>query len=221
MTPMRYAGAALSALALLAAPLAAQSVGGTAYGTYVNVLGVTTQSPVATLPSGGGMTVGDADAFGVTGAVDAQWLKAITTGAADDPTSSAQSTSELESVSVLDGLITADIVTAVASSYRTATTAASDAGGSGFVNLIVNGLALTSDVAPNTRIDLPSVGYVVLNEQQRTGDGSSASGITVNMIHVYLQSLTGGGCTALGCVPGVLTTTGEIIVGSAASAVGS
>jgi hypothetical protein len=75
-------------------------------------------------------------------------------------------------------------------------------------------------VAPNTNISLPGVGYVVLNEQIPTGDGVTSSGLTVNLIHVYLQSLTGGGCTLLGCLPGVLTTTGEIIVGSATSSVG-
>lgn len=203
MKAMKVAGAVLGALALLAAPVAAQSVGGTAFGTYVNVLGVTAQSPVASLPASGGMAVGDAQTFGVPNAVDARWLKAITTGAVDNPASTAQSTSELENVSVLDGLIRADIVTAVASSYRNATGAASDAGGSGFANLIVNGVALTEDVAPNTRIDLPGVGYVVLNEQQGSGDGVSSSGITVNMMHVFL--LTGG----------------EIIVGAARSAVGS
>jgi len=50
---------------------------------------------------------------------------------------------------------------------------------------------------------------VVLNEQQITGDGVSSSGITVNMIHVVLQDVLTG------------LTTGEIIVGSAKSAVGS
>jgi len=84
---------------------------------------------------------------------------------------------------------------------------------------VVNGVAISSDVAPNTRLDLPGVGYAVLNEQSLTGDGVSSSGITVNMIHVVLQSLTGGGCGLLGCLPGVLATTGEIIVGSATSSV--
>jgi hypothetical protein len=57
----------------------------------------------------------------------------------------------------------------------------------------------------------------VLNEVLPSGDGVHASGLTVKQIHVYRQSLTGGACTLLGCVSGVLTTTGEIIVGSAAS----
>ena len=127
---------------------------------------------------------------------------------ADSPVSSSQSTSELESLSLLGGLIRADAVTAIASSYVDETGAASDALGSAFVNLVVNGMPITTDVAPNTQIALPGVGYVVLNEETPAGNGVTSSGITVNMIHVVLQNaLTGA-------------TTGEIIVGSANSAVG-
>src|SRR5437879_56697 len=74
----------------------------------------------------------------------------------------------------------------------------------------VNGAPLAADdatPAPNTRTDLPGVGYVVLNEQTVTGDGVHSSSMTVNMIHVYVRdALTG-------------VTTGEIVVGSAQSAV--
>lgn len=106
----------------------------------------------------------------------------------------------------MDGLITADNVTAIASSYRNASGAASADAGSGFVNLVVSGVPVTTDVAPNTRVDLPGVGYAVLNEQQRIGDGVTTSGISVNMIHVVLQDLLG-------------SKTGEIVVGSATSGV--
>jgi len=223
MTAMNLRGPALAALVavsawgLLGERAEAQTVGGTAYGTYVNVSGVTSQSPVASLPSTGGMSVGDAQTFGVPSTLSAQWLKAVTTGAVDNPASTAQSTSELENVSILSGLISADNVTAIASSYRNAAGAASDAAGSGFVNLVVAGTALTTDVAPNTRVDLPGVGYVVLNEVQQTGDGATSSGITVNMIHVVQQSPILG---LLGQIIGYQTT-GEIIVGSAASSVRS
>jgi hypothetical protein len=47
----------------------------------------------------------------------------------------------------------------------------------------------------------------VLNEQTITGNGATASGITVNMIHVVLQNALTG------------IKTGEIILGSAKSAV--
>ena len=74
---------------------------------------------------------------------------------------------------------------------------------------------MTTDVAPNTQIALAGVGYVVLNEQIPAGNGVTSSGITVNMIHVVLQSVSTGGLLG-----GAVTTTGEIIVGSANSAVG-
>jgi hypothetical protein len=225
--PRTIALAALVALGcpvLFAGQAAGQTtVGGVAFGSYVNALGVTAQSPVAMLPDTGGMAVGEADTFSVPSALSAQWLDATTTGAVDDAVSTSQSSSELEDVNVLNGLITADIITAIASSYRNATGAASGSDGSAFTNLVVNGAPVTSDVAPNTQIALPGVGYVVLNEQQVTGDGVSSSGITVNMIHVYLQSLVGGLLDPLTgqLIGGTLTTTGEIILGSANSAVGT
>jgi len=211
-----------SAFTLLATRANAQtSVGGSAFGALVNTAGVVQQTPVAMLPTSGGMDEQSLDAFSGSTAVASEWLTALTTGAVDDAVSSSQSSSDLQQVSVLGGLISADIVTAMAASYVSAAGAASYAAGSGFTNLVVNGVLITTDVAPNTRVDLPGVGYAVLNEQTLSGDGVTTSGITVNMIHVVLQTVTGGGCTILGCLPGILTTTGEIIVGSANSSVGS
>jgi hypothetical protein len=164
----------------------------------------TAQSPIASLPETGGYNVGEIETFGVPSAVTAHWLTAVTTGSAAGPpdrSASSQSVSEVEAVSILNGVIRADNVTAIASSYVNDRVAASNATGSGFAGLVVNSVPITTGVAPNTRIDLPGVGYVVLNEQARTGDGVSTSGITVNMIRVYQL---GGG---------------EIVVGSASSSV--
>src|SRR2546422_2458685 len=122
----------LVALTLLAGAVQAQSVTGKAFGTYVNVAGNVSQSPVAMLPSSGGMATGQADAVGVPGSVDAQWLNAVTTGAVDNKKTGAQSTSEVENVSTAAGLITADIVTAVATSYFGQFDGGTDATGSGF-----------------------------------------------------------------------------------------
>jgi len=223
--PRTFARAALVALGglALAGQAGAQTVAGVAFGSYVNALGVTAQSPLATLPDTGGMAVGATDTFGVPSALNAQWLAAVTTGALDAAVSTSQSTSELENVSILNGLITADNVTAIATSYRNATGVARGSDGSGFVNLVVGGVAMTTDVTPNTRVDLPGVGYAILNEQVPAGDGVTSVGLTVNMIHVYLQSLTGGLVDPLTgqVLGGTLTTTGEIIVGSATSSVSS
>lgn len=177
-------------------------VGGTGYGSSVRALGTTTQSPVASLPSDGGYAVGEAQSFGVPSVVNASWLTAVTTGSVSngDPASS-QTVSEAEDVNVLNGLVRADNVTAIANSYASDGSAASNTDGSGFVNLVVNGTPITTDVAPNTRVDIPLVGSVVLNEQIPSGDGVSSSGIRVNMIHVRLLNGT------------------EVILGSASSSV--
>src|SRR5207244_152947 len=85
----------------------------------------------------------------------------------------------------------------------------------------VGSLSGDSPIAPNMNISLPGVGYVVLNEQIPSGDGVSSTGLTVNMIHVYLQNLVGGILNPLTgqIIGGSLQTTGEIIVGSATSTV--
>ncbi len=206
----------------------AQSVAGQAYSTYVNTpLASSGQSPLAVLPAISGTDGAEADAEGsalsVANTLSSDFLNSITSGELGTAEAGAQSTASAADLNLLNGLITADEVIANVVSSWTASGAVSSADGSTLQNLVVAGTPVTTGdgwVAPNTQIGLPGVGYVVLNEQVPTGDGVASSGLTVNMIHVYLQSLTGGGCTLLGCVPGVLTTAGEIIVGSATSSVG-
>jgi hypothetical protein len=191
----------------------AQSVGGQAYGTYVNTpLGYSGRSPLAVLPAISGTDGAEADAQGssqaIAGALSSDFLNSMTSGELGSTEAGAQSTASAASVNILNGLITADEVIANVMSSRTATGAASNADGSTFTNLVVAGVPVTSGdraVAPNTKMTLPGVGYVVLNEQIPSGDGVSSTGLTVNMIHVVLQNaLTGA-------------QTGEIVVGSAAS----
>jgi len=209
--------------AALAPDTPAQSVSGQAYGALVQSAGGTQQSALAVLPAvamaDGAMTDGDADGLTVPGTITTEGLTGTTSGSIGDA-AAAQSVATAFNVNLLNGLITASSLTATVSSTSNGARATSNALGSTFGDLVVNGVSVTSGdgaIAPNTRMNLPGVGYVVLNEQLPTGNGVRASGLTVNLIHVVLQSLTGGGCTLLGCLPGVLTTTGEIIVGSAGS----
>jgi len=201
--------------ALPSAAAWAQGTAAQAFGVAVNTPLASGTSPVAVLPADGGLASDNAPSVNVAGLAGAENAFAMASGAEG----SAESNSTLESVNLLNGLITADGVVALASSWVNDGVAGSDAEGSQLANLVVNGVAIASDVAPNTRVDLPGVGYAVLNEQSLTGDGVTSSAITINMIHVVLQTLTGGGCGLSGCLPSVLTTTGEIIVGSATSSV--
>ena len=170
-----------------------------AFGVSVSTALVNQKSPSATAPAEGGMVQTDAADVTITTLVSARDAYALASGWSDDGYSDAVSSASLGQVNVLNGLITANAVLALA----TTTGEGSDGYGSSFANLVVKGVAL-SNPEINTRVDLPGVGYVVLNEQITTG-----SGITVNMIHVFLQT-TG----LLGTKPA-----GEIIVGSASSTV--
>src|SRR5260370_11346012 len=173
------------------------------FGVGVTTATVNQKSPSAVLPVGGTMAQDQATDVSIAGMVTAQDVFAIVTGDGTDA-SDAVSSATLGKVSILNGLITADGIVAMASS----TIDNSNAEGSSLANLVVNGVQV-SDPAPNTRMDLPGVGYVVFNEQIPTGDGVTSSGMTVNMIRVVLQQLGLFG----------YETTGEIIVGSASSGV--
>jgi len=223
-------GLVVGLVAGLASAGSAQSVGGQAYSTYVNTpLGSSGQSPLAVLPAISGTDGAEADAEGsalnVAGALSSDFLNSITSGQIGAAEAGAQSTSSAASVNILNGLITADEVVANVMSSASQDGAFSSGDGSTFTNLAIAGvgsLSGDSPIAPNTNISLPGVGYVVLNEQIPTGDGVTSSGLSVNMIHVYLQSLVGGIVDPLTgqILGGTLQTTGEIIVGSATSSVG-
>jgi len=213
---IRLAGLVLP-MSWMAGSVAAQmrTANAQAFGVSVNTPTVNQTSPYAVLPAGEAMATDQGQSVDVAGLVSAQDAFAIVTGDAD-PTygSDAVSSATLGAVNLLNGLITTDGVVAIASSTLGDGYVASDAEGSSLANLIVNGTAV-SDPAPNTRVDLPGVGYAVLNEQSVTGDGVTSSGITVNMIHVVLQQPILG---ILGQVIGYQTV-GNIIVGSASSSV--
>lgn len=198
--------AALTGAGIARAEAAAQSVAGESYGAYAKTLTAQLdETPYATVPTGGWMDDAEALGVSVSGVVAAENLFAMASGAGDPDHLTTESSSTAERVDILSGLITADGVVALTSSAIDGTLVDSNAEGSHFVGLVVNGVTMSATPAPNTRVDLPGVGYVVLNEQSRRGDGVDSTGIAVKMIHVFLQdALTGA-------------TTGEIVVGSALS----
>ncbi len=204
MMKIRFAGLVL----LLALPWSLHGQGlakAESFGVAVRTATVNQQSPAAVLPPDGSVVQTQANDVTVGTFVTAQDAFATATGASDGALSDAVSSATLGTVNILNGLITADGVVAMASS----TVGNSNAEGSSLGNLVVNGVPL-DDPAPNTRVDLPGVGYALLNEQIPT-----SGGITVNMIHVILQQPVLG---LFGQVTGVRTI-GDIIVGSATSSV--
>ncbi len=193
----------------------ASSVQGQALGVGVSTKTVNQKLAYVVLPAGEAMASNQDQSVSVPGVVTAQDLFSIVTGDADATDgSTAVSSATLGVVNLLNGLITADGVVAMASSSIGDTGVNSNAAGSSLGNLVVGGSAV-SDPAPNTRMNLPGVGYVVLNEQLPSGDGVTTTGMTVNMIHVVLQQPVLG---LLGQVTGYRTV-GDIVVGSATSSV--
>lgn len=201
----RAAVLALSALAITLSAARAQSVGGQATAATVSTRASGAQAFAgARLSPLGGMEQAETDDASVMNTFGAAGLSSMTTGQIDPDRVSVTASAEAANVNVLNGLIAAKAVLALATSYANGTSAASEADGSTLLNLVVAGVAYADGApGPNTRVALPGVGYVVLNEQIRSGDGVRSSGLTVNMIHVYLiDQVTGG-------------SAGEIIVGAA------
>ncbi len=104
----------------------------------------------------------------------------------------AKTTARVEDLELLntttfpDGLITADAITAVAKDTFRNGQRFSSTQGSRFVNLNVAGVAVPLDVEPNTRIELPGIGYVIVNEQKLPAAGSTAR-TQVNGLHVFVK----------------------------------
>lgn len=194
----------LTALALLGGLVAAptrgqgQSVSGSGTAAVVSTPLTGPQTfASATLPSQGGMNNADTTAATVANTLGASGLTSIVTGQIDETLVSATTTAEAAEVNILNGLITAKVVLALTTSYATGATATSESNGSTLLGLVVRGASWGDAVpAPNTRVDLPGVGYAVLNEQIPTGDGVHSTGLTVNMIHVYLIDRLSGAITA-------------------------
>ena len=201
---------ALLILGTIAVPLGSawgQSVVGRAVAARLNTPATGAQVFArAVLPAGGGMVQAELDTAGAANTLGAAGLTAIVTGQVDQGLVSVTATAEAADVDILNGLITAKAVLALATSYANGTTARSEADGSTLLSLVIAGIVYPDGApAPNTRVELPGVGYAMLNEQIARGDGLQSAGLTVNMIHVYLLDPVSG------------VAAGEIVVGAATS----
>jgi hypothetical protein len=101
--------------------------------------------------------------------------------------------------------VRATLVRSQSNSTANGTAASSNDSGTQLVGLEVAGQALPINVPPNTTIELPGIGFVVINEQTcdngsqatHTCAGTKHSGMTVRAIHVVVTK------GALGLLPGV------------------
>jgi hypothetical protein len=113
-------------------------------------------------------------------------------------------TSQIQNAWLLKGLVRAGSISVVAQDTlrngKRASTASTQ-----FNSLRVNGQAMSNPV-PNTRVDIPGLGYVVLNEQHIPAPTSRAR-TEVNGLHAYITL-----SNTLGLAIGT-----ELILGHAAS----
>jgi hypothetical protein len=97
---------------------------------------------------------------------------------------SVTSTSTVHHLNLLNGLVTGTSIKTTAATVVTSRGASSSGSVTG-VGLKV-GVTSLSAPAANTKVNLPGIGYVVLNEQTRRDGGKFSSSITVNAIDIYI-----------------------------------
>ena len=166
---------------------------GTAYGTYAfvgNTLLVGQTAPV-TLAGPCGTSQQPLNVMGSAAGVNLPPL--VTGGAVNTDVSSAsqqaQAVADTASISLLGGLITATEIKAVSTTtIDTNGVFHVSATGSTVNNLVILGHVYNGSVPANTRVNIPLLGYVVLNEQL-ANIGSSEATLTVNMLHVHVTTI--------------------------------
>ena len=122
--------------------------------------------------------------FDIPGLATAMAAKVTAFGGPVGKLSVAKTTSTVSDVSLLNGLITADSLTAVAQESRSSSASTASTIGSGFTGLKVAGVTLPTAVRPNLTLDLPGFGFVTLNEQVIT----PASGtVRVTELDVFIN----------------------------------
>jgi len=116
------------------------------------------------------------------------------------------STTTVHGMSLFGGLVSASTVTAMATSAGTAASSRSTRSTT-FVGLTIDGSKQAQTIAPNTRDNLPGIGYVILNQQTGHLKGKNESDAAVNAIVVHIDQ-----DNSHGLLPG-----SEIVIGHANS----
>jgi hypothetical protein len=167
-----------------------------AYGTEVNVQSTVTSGRSALSTLGCTSTVGvthtnTAAGVSVPGVLSSGTID--TTAASQTISTGVASTgsADIQNVSLLGGLVSASAVDSVSTTSLDSQTGAfgTSAAGTQFADLSVAGVPILLTPAPNTKINLPGVGYVELNQQSGHVGKSSAS-LTVIGIHVDVTVAT-------------------------------
>ena len=139
-------------------------------------------SDTGPLPASGGNLKTSLASVNVLGLVSADVLSAATSGSG----TSSQSQASVANLSLLGGLVAADVVQSNSSATCSGAQAAVT-GSSELVGLVVAGTPVVV-VNPNVAITLPGGISVIVNEQTSSPSGNTGS-ITVNALHVTGPSI--------------------------------
>ncbi len=216
------------------------SVGGAANGASVNVtatvlgipasVSVPTVAPVGLPPQGGSFSNQLASASaeinpGVMPVLSTGLIENTTAGSISQTGAHAESSSTVDDLNLINGLITAATIKSKSTSDGNGAGAGSSAAGSFANQLRISGVLYEqSEFAPNTTVNVsgtiiatvgglqvlvPVSGTVIINEQTSGGDGRTTSSLTVNFLHVSVS----------GSVAGTISLNANIVVASASSSV--
>src|SRR6266446_3410574 len=159
------------------------AVGASAYGFYAQGLGGSTPSigPLAAAGiscSGGSSTV-TANAISEPNVGNVGSETSSASGQTTPTSANAKSSNSTSALNLLSGLIQANQVTTTANAAWNGTGTSS--GSTVFQNGTVNGVPLASNPAPNTRINLSGLGFVIVNEQSGSSNASGASEAVIGL----------------------------------------
>lgn len=231
-SPIRFlAGAAALGLALVVAPASPAAAQTAPAGGFADAKGIIVDLTVLTavpVPGALGNTPIDPNTFATASqscppqapepvedtlidvpaepAATAKTVTAMAGARCDAPASVASAQTEDLDLLFNAGVptISADVIRAQANSDCET---APNAEGTTIVGLSIAGQAIPADVPPNTRIDIPGVATVIVNEQHPTADGR---GIVVNGLHVIGASpLLRGDLIISHAVSGVVCPNGK------------
>ncbi|PYS51474.1 MAG: hypothetical protein DMG13_18600 [Acidobacteria bacterium] len=154
------------------------------------------------IPPNGGLDRQSLESVSISGAVSAGASQSESSGALNTDTSTASSFAQASAVCLLPSSgcgISATLVKSESNSAATGSGASSNANGTQLVGLVVLGTPLSAAPPPNTFIELPGIGFVILNEQFCDNQATLANncsddtvlghaGLTVRAIHLFVTA---------------------------------
>ena len=126
----------------------------------------------------------------------------------------AKSSATIQNVNLLGGAVTASLITSDSATSHDSSGFATSGSGT-FTGLRVLGLPINAAVAPNTKITLPGLGYVILNQQTAAKNALSAL-LTVNGIEAVVTTTN-----TLGIAPNTILIVSHATTGLQGPTVGT